>query len=167
MITNTVQLISATTPHWSLLVRACLNTFGTNPTRELDVRGMKLADPTSYTSVLEILNGRTHEIEKAHRSLDFTHLTFLIQFEDEDQFVNFCNLTEICKLTWMHKKGPIGIFCGSLKQLKELVVISCVRDIDIEIRLTANKIYCSLDAAGYRGLFKTKSPLEDGTFILS
>lgn len=167
MIKNTVQIIGATTPHWSLLVKTCVEVFGTSPTRELDVRGMRLADPTSYTAVLEILNGKSIEVEKAFRSLDFVHLTFLIQFEDEEQFANFCNLTDICKLTWMHKKGPVGIFCGSLKQLKELVIIGCDRDIGQEIRLTANKIYCYFDSFGYRGLFKAKSPLEDGTFILS
>jgi hypothetical protein len=167
MVKNTVQLICATTPHWSVLVQTCVDIFGTSPTRELDIRGIRLADPTAYTSVLEILNGKTHEVEKANRSLDFVHLTFLIQFEDEEQFTNFCNLTDICKLIWMHKKGPVGVFCGTLKQLKELVIISCVRDIDQEIRLTANKIYCYLDQSGYRGLFKVKSPLADGTFILA
>jgi len=163
---NIVQLISATTPHWSALVNTCVDIFGRSPTRELDSRGLRLEDPTAYTSVLEILNGREVDVRKAHRSLDFVHLTFLIQFEDEDQFTNFCNLSEICKLVWTNKKGSVGIFDGSLKQLKELVEVACSRDIPCEIRLTANKIYLFLDRAGYKELFGTKSPMEDGTFIL-
>lgn len=161
---NQVWIISATQVNWETFIDCCLSAFGTSPTQELDLHKVMLDNQTSYVKALEVLNKRPEAIEdlkKASRSLDFVHLTFFISFDDADLFDQFCNLAGLCQVTYQDK---IGLFCGSLKQIKELIVVGCDRKMAREIRLTCNKMFVHLDLAGYRSMFKPKVVLPDDTF---
>lgn len=161
-----VFLIAATVPNWSELIHGATQIFGDTPTRELDNKSIDLHQGKSYGLAIEIMNNRREcvkDVKKMHRSLDFVRITFLIQFEDADQFKHFANIANICSLVW---DKEVGIFDGTIRQLREVIFFGCAKEESKEIRQTCNKMYQYINSAGYGDLFGQKKVLTDGTFIL-
>ncbi len=160
-----VEIIGCTTVSWQQFTAACVKSFGSAPTRELDARGIKVGDVLSYAYAIEVLNDNT-DFQRLNRSLDFIHLTFTVSFDDYDQFPKFCNLAPMRMLQFQLRSKGFGLFSGSLRELRALIIAGSHKDQMEEIRKTCNEMNKYIEMLGFTGLCGPKEHLLDKTYAL-
>ncbi len=164
-----VEIISGTTIAWDKFTSSCVKAFGRAPTRALDAKNIPVGSVLSFAYAIEVLNGNDESlgsINKLQRSLDFIHLTFVVTFEDYDQFPLFCNLAPMSLLQFQIKSKGFGLFNGSLRELRALVISGSHKDKPEEIRKTCNELNKFIEMFGFTGLCGSKDHLLDKTYSL-
>ncbi len=164
-----VELVGCTTIAWDKFTSSCVKAFGKSPTRELDAKGIKVGNILSFGFAVEVMN-RNEEalgsISKMERSLDFIHLMFAITFDDYDQFPLFCNLAPMSMLQFQIRAKGFGLYSGSLREFRTLVIQGSCKDQPEEIRKTCNEINKYIEMLGFTGLCGSKKHLLDKTYTL-
>ncbi len=164
-----VEIVGCTTIAWDKFTSSCVKAFGSSPTRALDSKCIPVGNILSFAYAVEVLNGNEeaiNNIPKLQRSLDFIHLSFAVSFDDYDQFPKFCNLAPVSLIQFQNRSKGFGLFGGTLRDIRALIISGSQKDQMEEIRKTCNEMNKYIEMLGFTELCGPKEHLIDKTYAL-
>lgn len=172
MVPN-LQLIAATGVDWSRFVTNTESMIGRSPTRQLDKCCIEVGSlPTYLASLAEFNLQGSNPVAMGEfdpRLMEHMHFTFLLSC-DPAVLMTLLKTSKDVKVISAEpaKNRENVIMTASLLAWRDMIILSCRREVDSDTRAVFNGIWTILAKLGFKDIFAgyRRKDVSDHTFIL-